>query len=77
MDVNEFWVLLLVVKTGRKKRKAWNNTKVKYIPVKRRQNLAETGKELYYKEVQLEELLNSKGAFYNCNESDNNNESLK
>ena len=26
----------------RKKRKAWNKTREKYIPVKRRQNLAET-----------------------------------
>ena len=28
--------------TGREKWKAWNKTRVKYIPVKRRQNLAET-----------------------------------
>ena len=28
--------------TGRKKRKAWNKTKEKYMSVKRRQNLAET-----------------------------------
>ena len=28
--------------TGFKKRKAWNKTRVKYIAVKRRQNLAET-----------------------------------
>ena len=30
-----------------------------------------------YKEEWLEEFLGSKGAFYNGNESDNNNESLK
>ena len=28
--------------TGREKCKAWNKTRVKYMPVKRRQNLAET-----------------------------------
>ena len=63
--------------TGRKKRKAWNKTRVKYMPVKRRQNLAETDKGSYYKEEWLEEFLDSKGAFYNGNESDNNNESFK
>ena len=36
--------------TGRKKRKAWNKTRVKYMPVKRRQNLSETDKGSYYKE---------------------------
>ena len=61
--------------TGRKKRKAWNKTRVKYMPVKRRQNLAETDKGSYYKEEWLEEFLDSKGAFYNGNESDNNDES--
>ena len=58
--------------TGRKKRKAWNKTRVKYMPVKRRQNLAETDKGSYYKEEWLEEFLNSKGAFNNGNKSDNN-----
>ena len=58
--------------TGRKKRKAWNKTRVKYMPVKRRQNLAETDKGSYYKEEWLEQFLDSKGAFYNGNESDNN-----
>ena len=47
------------------------------MPVKRRQNLAETDKGSYYKEECLEEFLDSKGAFYNVNESDNNNESFK
>ena len=45
------------------------------MPVKRRQNLAETDKGSYYKEEWLEEFLDSKGAFYNGNESDNNDES--
>ena len=36
--------------TGRQKRKAWNKTRVKYLPPKRRQNLAETDKGSYYKE---------------------------
>ena len=39
---------------GRKKWKTWNKTRVKYIPVKRRQNLAETDKGSYYKEEWLE-----------------------
>ena len=63
--------------TGRKQRKVWNKTRVKYMPVKRRENLAETEKGSYYKEEWLEKFLESKGAFYNGNESDNNNESLK
>ena len=63
--------------TGCKKRKAWKKTSVKYMPVKRRQNLAETEKGSYYKEEWSEEFLDSKGAFYNVNESDNNNESFK
>ena len=46
------------------------------MPVKRRHSLAETDRGLYCKEEYLEELLNSKGAFCNGNESDNdeNNE---
>ena len=62
--------------TGCKKQKAWNKTREKYMPVKRRQNLAETDRGSYYKEEWLEEFLDSKGAFYNGNESDNNNESF-
>ena len=31
--------------TGRKKRKAWNKTSVKFMPVKRRQNLAEIDRD--------------------------------
>ena len=45
------------------------------MPVKRRQNLAETGRGLNYKEEQLEVFLDSKGPFYNGNESDNDYES--
>ena len=42
--------------------------------VKRRQNLAETVRG-YYKEERLEEFLDSKGAFYNVNEYDNDDQS--
>ena len=35
--------------TGRKKRKAWNKTREKYMPEERRQNLAETDRGSYYK----------------------------
>ena len=42
--------------------------------VKRRQNFAETGRESYYKAEWLEESLDSKGAFYKDNESDNDDE---
>ena len=45
------------------------------MPVKRRQNFAETGRESYYKEEWLEESLESKGAFYKDNESDNDDDS--
>ena len=45
------------------------------MPVKRRQNLTETGRESYYKEKWLEKLLHGKGAFYNGNQSDNDDES--
>ena len=60
--------------TGCKKRKAWNKTREKYMPVKRRQKiqLKQTGS--YYKEERLEEFLDSKGAFYNVNESGNDDE---
>ena len=34
----------------KKTRKAWNKTRVKYMPVKRRQNLAEIDRGSYYKE---------------------------
>ena len=44
------------------------------MPVKRRQNLAETGKGSFYNEEWLE-FLDSKGTFYNGNESNNDDES--
>ena len=43
--------------------------------LRRIQNIAETGRGSYYKEKWLEEPLDSKGAFYNGNESDNDDES--
>ena len=46
------------------------------MPVKRRQNLAETDRGSYYKEECLEEFLDSKAALNNGNESDDNDESL-
>ena len=61
--------------TGCKKRKARNKTREKYMPAKRKQNLTETDRGSYYKEKWLEELLESKGAFYSVNESDNDDES--
>ena len=39
--------------TGRKKRKAWNRTTEKYMPVKRRQNLAETDRGSYYNKKRI------------------------
>ena len=45
------------------------------MPVKRRQNLGEKDRGSYYKEAWLEEFLDSKGAFCNGNENDNNDES--
>ena len=33
--------------TGRKKRKAWNKTREKHMPVKRRENLAEIDRGTY------------------------------
>ena len=51
---------------GRKKWKAWNKRREKYVPDERRQNLAETDKGSYYnQEGWLEEFLDDKGAFYN------------
>ena len=62
--------------TGRKKQKALNKTREKYMPAKRRQDLAETDRGSYYKEECLQEFLDSKDAFCNGNENDNNNEGL-
>ena len=41
--------LILSPFIGRKKRKAWNKTREKFMPEERRQNLAETDRESYYK----------------------------
>ena len=64
--------------TGRKKRKAWNTTREKYVPEERRQNLAETYTgSCYNQEEWLEEFLGDKGAFYNgskSGDSDNHDE---
>ena len=43
--------------------------------LKRRQNSAETDRGSYYKDERLEEFFDIKGAFYNGNESDNDDES--
>ena len=56
--------------TGRKEWKAWNKTREKYVPVKRRQSLVETGRGSYYKQERLQEFWDSKFTFYNGNESD-------
>ena len=45
------------------------------MPVKRKQNLAVTDRRSFYKQERLEEFLDSKWAFYNGNESDNDDES--
>ena len=61
--------------TGHRKRKAWNKTREKYKPVKRRQNLAGTDRRsCYNKEEWLEEFLDGKSAFYNDSESDDNDQ---
>ena len=41
--------LILSPFAGRKKRKAWNKTREKYMPEERRQNLAVTDRGSYYK----------------------------
>ena len=41
--------LILSPFTGRKKQKAWNKTREKYMPEERRQNLAETDGGSHYK----------------------------
>ena len=50
--------------TGCKKSKAWGKTREKYIPVKRRQILAETDRGVYLKEECLEEPLDSKPVLF-------------
>ena len=56
--------LILSHFTGRKKRKAWNKTREKYMPEERTQNLAETGRGSYYKQEEwLEAFLDDTSAF--------------
>ena len=45
------------------------------MQVKKIQSLAEAGRASYYKEKWLDKFLDSKEAFYNGNESDNDDES--
>ena len=50
--------------TWRKKQKAWNKTRRKYMPEKRKQNLGETDRGSYHNhEEWLEEFLDDKAAF--------------
>ena len=63
--------------TGRKKRKAWNKTREKYMLEEIRQNLAKTDRSYYNQEEWLEKFLDDKGAFYDVsesNDSENNND---
>ena len=61
--------------TGCKKRKAWNNTREKYMPEERRQNLAETDRGSYYNQEEwIEEYLDAKDAFYRGSESDDDDD---
>ena len=39
--------------TSRKKQKAWNKTREKYMPQERRQNLPETDRGSYYKTIEM------------------------
>ena len=51
--------------TGRKKRKAWNKTREKYMPEERKQNLPEIDRgSCYNPEKWSEKFLDDKGAFY-------------
>ena len=57
--------------TVRKKRKAWNKTREKYMSEESRQNLVETDRGSYHNQKEwLEEFLDNKGGFYNGSESD-------
>ena len=57
---------ILIPFAARKKRKARNKTREKYMLEEKRQNLAETDKGSYdNQEKWLEEVLDDKGAFYN------------
>ena len=57
---------ILIPFTGRKKRKARNKTREKYMSEEKLQNLAESAKGQYYNQEEwLEEFLDDKGAIYN------------
>ena len=57
---------ILSLFTGHKKRRTQNNTREKYMPEERRQNLAETDRGSYYNQEEwVEEFLDDKGEFYN------------
>ena len=60
--------------TGHKKRKAWNNNKEKYMPEKRRQNLAEIERGSYYNQSEWEEeILDDKGSESDDGDNDDEN----
>ena len=61
--------LILSPYTGRKKQKAWNKTREKYMPVKKKTDWNRQGIILQWRGW-LEVFLNGKGAFFNVNESD-------
>ena len=57
--------------TGNKKRKAWNNTRAKYMSEERRQNLFKTDRGSYYNQKDwVEEFIDDKRAFSNGSDSD-------
>ena len=61
---------ILIPFAARKKRKARNKTREKYMLEEKRQNLAETDKGSYYNQEEwLEEFLDDKGAIYNGTEA--------
>ena len=59
---------ILIPFTGCRKQKGWE-TRKRDMTLKRRWNLAETDRGSYYKEEWIDKFLDSKGAFYNSNES--------
>ena len=71
--------------TGRKKRKAWNKTREKFMSEERRQNLAETNRGSYCKQGEwLEAFLDDKIAFSDDierddsdNDDENSNENIE
>ena len=67
---------ILSLSTGRTKRKVWNKTRGKYMPVQIIQNLTEMDRALHYnKKEWLEKFLDGKGTSDNGKDSaDNNND---